>query len=294
MTMLQLAGPPAATAFRLEKLRAELRSLAPTVTDVGRALRALRASRAAAHGRRAAGAGGAARLRRRPGNAAERAGSACTSCRGSARSRRGPRRPPTSRSCARCRCSVSSAAESSSSPCARPSTEAERKRIAPLLHDRMTETLLAERRRSRSCCSRSTSRGRCAPSTCWLAGAPRSNAPTASSASRCRATRSIISAAQFAALKRNPTDVELMMFAQANSEHCRHKIFNADWLIDGERAPKSLFAMIRNTHARSPDGRAVGVQGQRGRRRRRFSNAGSGPMPRPASTATPRSPHISS
>ena len=61
-------------------------------------------------------------------------------------------------------------------------------------------------------------------------------------------------AAQFAALKRNPTDVELMMFAQANSEHCRHKIFNADWLIDGERAPKSLFAMIRNTHARSPAG----------------------------------------
>jgi phosphoribosylformylglycinamidine synthase len=49
-------------------------------------------------------------------------------------------------------------------------------------------------------------------------------------------------------LKRNPTDVELMMFAQANSEHCRHKIFNADWLIDGEEQPKSLFAMIRNTH----------------------------------------------
>ena len=78
-------------------------------------------------------------------------------------------------------------------------------------------------------------------------------------------------AAQFAALKRNPTDVELMMFAQANSEHCRHKIFNADWLIDGERAPKSLFAMIKNTHARSPDGRAVGLQGQRGRGRRRVA-----------------------
>ncbi len=47
---------------------------------------------------------------------------------------------------------------------------------------------------------------------------------------------------------RDPTDVELMMFAQANSEHCRHKIFNADWRIDGEVQPKSLFAMIRNTH----------------------------------------------
>ena len=58
----------------------------------------------------------------------------------------------------------------------------------------------------------------------------------------------------FAALKRDPTDVELMMFAQANSEHCRHKIFNADWIIDGEKQPKSLFAMIRNTHAKNPQG----------------------------------------
>jgi phosphoribosylformylglycinamidine synthase len=58
----------------------------------------------------------------------------------------------------------------------------------------------------------------------------------------------------FAALGRDPTDVELMMFAQANSEHCRHKIFNADWIIDGERQPKSLFAMIRNTHAKHPHG----------------------------------------
>jgi phosphoribosylformylglycinamidine synthase len=58
----------------------------------------------------------------------------------------------------------------------------------------------------------------------------------------------------FAALKRDPTDVELMMFAQANSEHCRHKIFNADWIIDGQKQPKSLFAMIRNTHAKSPQG----------------------------------------
>ncbi|KAK9451534.1 CobB/CobQ-like glutamine amidotransferase domain-containing protein [Limtongia smithiae] len=47
---------------------------------------------------------------------------------------------------------------------------------------------------------------------------------------------------------RNPTDVELFMFAQVNSEHCRHKIFNADWKIDGEAKPFSLFKMIRNTH----------------------------------------------
>ncbi len=59
---------------------------------------------------------------------------------------------------------------------------------------------------------------------------------------------------RFTELKRNPTDVELMMFAQANSEHCRHKIFNASWTIDGEDKPNSLFGMIRNTHKVSPDG----------------------------------------
>ena len=58
----------------------------------------------------------------------------------------------------------------------------------------------------------------------------------------------------FRALGRNPTDVELMMFAQANSEHCRHKIFNARWRIDGEDQPESLFGMIRNTSRKSPEG----------------------------------------
>ncbi|WP_144140256.1 phosphoribosylformylglycinamidine synthase [Providencia rettgeri] len=57
----------------------------------------------------------------------------------------------------------------------------------------------------------------------------------------------------FVGLKRNPTDVELYMFAQANSEHCRHKIFNADWVIDGEEQPKSLFKMIKNTFEKTPD-----------------------------------------
>ncbi|KAJ2955731.1 hypothetical protein NQZ79_g8318 [Umbelopsis isabellina] len=54
------------------------------------------------------------------------------------------------------------------------------------------------------------------------------------------------------ALRRNPTDVELFMFAQVNSEHCRHKIFGADWTIDGELKPHSLFGMIRNTHKLHP------------------------------------------
>lgn len=53
---------------------------------------------------------------------------------------------------------------------------------------------------------------------------------------------------QFSQMERNPTDAELMMFAQANSEHCRHKIFNADWVIDGEAQDKSLFKMIKNTY----------------------------------------------
>ena len=57
----------------------------------------------------------------------------------------------------------------------------------------------------------------------------------------------------FTSIKRNPGDAELMMFAQANSEHCRHKIFNADWIIDGEKQDMSLFRMIRNTHDRHPD-----------------------------------------
>jgi phosphoribosylformylglycinamidine synthase len=57
--------------------------------------------------------------------------------------------------------------------------------------------------------------------------------------------------------RRDPTDVELMMFAQANSEHCRHKIFNADWIIDGKRREQSLFAMIRHTHKVSPQGTVI-------------------------------------
>jgi phosphoribosylformylglycinamidine synthase len=82
-------------------------------------------------------------------------------------------------------------------------------------------------------------------------------------------------------LRRDPADVELMMFAQANSEHCRHKIFNADWIVDGERSEKSLFGMIRNTHRVSPDGvlsayrdNAAVIAGWPGRRW--FAQAGDG------------------
>ncbi len=61
----------------------------------------------------------------------------------------------------------------------------------------------------------------------------------------------------FTRVARNPTDVELMMFAQANSEHCRHKIFNASWDVDGEQQPLSLFGMIRESHRAHPEGTVV-------------------------------------
>src|SRR5690606_22420761 len=61
----------------------------------------------------------------------------------------------------------------------------------------------------------------------------------------------------FTGLGRNPTDVELTMFAQANSEHCRHKIFNSEFIIDGVPQPNSLFQMIRHTEAVNPQGTIV-------------------------------------
>jgi len=77
----------------------------------------------------------------------------------------------------------------------------------------------------------------------------------------------------YAALGRDPTDAELMMFAQANSEHCRHKIFNADWVIDGVATDQRLFGMIRTTTEASPDGvlsaysdNAAVIEGFNGRR----------------------------
>ncbi len=62
---------------------------------------------------------------------------------------------------------------------------------------------------------------------------------------------------QYQQLDKNPTDVELMMFAQVNSEHCRHKIFNADWIVDGESKEHSLFRMIRETHMQNDKGTIV-------------------------------------
>jgi phosphoribosylformylglycinamidine synthase len=86
--------------------------------------------------------------------------------------------------------------------------------------------------------------------------------------------------ASFSRIGRNPTDAELMMFAQANSEHCRHKIFNADWVIDGRPQDQSLFAMIRHTHAQHPQGTVVAYSDNssiiEGARVRRFFARGDG------------------
>ncbi|KGN34247.1 phosphoribosylformylglycinamidine synthase [Knoellia sinensis KCTC 19936] len=88
----------------------------------------------------------------------------------------------------------------------------------------------------------------------------------------------------FTGLQRNPTDVELMMFAQANSEHCRHKIFNADFIVDGEPQVKSLFGMIRHTEAVAGAGTVVAYKDnasvmQGGRIERWLPERGDGPAP---------------
>ena len=68
----------------------------------------------------------------------------------------------------------------------------------------------------------------------------------------------------YSAAKRNPTDTELTMFGQVNSEHCRHKIFNAKWIIDGQEKEASLFGMIKNTHKLHPEGTQVAYKDNSG------------------------------
>ena len=120
--------------------------------------------------------------------------------------------------------------------------------VAALLHDRMTETVLGAFEEAAQLFRHVPPRplGHVA-----LAALDEANARLglALSAEEIEYLRQA-----YAALGRDPTDAELTMFAQANSEHCRHKIFNADWVVDGERQPRSLFAMIRHTHAVQPRG----------------------------------------
>ena len=125
-------------------------------------------------------------------------------------------------------------------------------RLAPVLHDRMTEDVLLEpgeaARLFGHAAPRSFARISLAGGRAALVEADRRLGLALS------AEEMDYLLASFARLERDPSDVELMMFAQANSEHCRHKIFNARWIIDGRERDESLFAMIRHTEACSPTG----------------------------------------
>jgi phosphoribosylformylglycinamidine synthase len=125
--------------------------------------------------------------------------------------------------------------------------------VAGLLHDRMTQTVLDDFEDARRLFEHADPRP---PTEVDVLGSGREALVLADKELGLALADDEIDylVTSFSDLARNPTDVELMMFAQANSEHCRHKIFNADWIIDGVPAPDSLFSMIRNTTKHSPDG----------------------------------------
>ena len=179
----------------------------------------------------------AERQRRCGARSSARAPDSLSSFRVPAPSRRGRARRPTSRtSAAWMRSSASSAASPTS--CARRGglTQEQLRAIAPALYDRMTEAAIFSLDDAAQLFAHEQPRPLQYGRRCGRAAVPRWSRRTRRSASRCPTTRSTTSPTSFTRLERNPTDVELMMFAQANSEHCRHKIFNADWVIDGERA----------------------------------------------------------
>jgi len=125
--------------------------------------------------------------------------------------------------------------------------------LAALLHDRMTEAVLPELAAARRLFDSHAARplGRIVLGAAPALALARANTELG----LALADEEIAYLAElYAGLGRDPTDVEVMMFAQANSEHCRHKIFNAAWVVDGEPQPQSLFDMIRNTSQRSPAG----------------------------------------
>jgi len=124
----------------------------------------------------------------------------------------------------------------------------DRARIGALLHDRMTESVLASLEEADELFQHVAPRplGQVALQELEEANARLGLALNEEEIAYLRAA--------YRDLRRDPTDAELTMFAQANSEHCRHKIFNADWIIDGHPQDRSLFAMIRHTHAQNPQG----------------------------------------
>jgi phosphoribosylformylglycinamidine synthase len=136
---------------------------------------------------------------------------------------------------------------------AEPLDDAQLNRLAALLHDRMTETALRRLEDVDSLFGHAEPRRL---STVPVLENGRQALEAANKALGLALADDEIDylVASFREFKRNPTDVELMMFAQANSEHCRHKIFNADWTVDGAARQKTLFQMIKRTHEVSPGG----------------------------------------
>ncbi|MBS1147851.1 MAG: phosphoribosylformylglycinamidine synthase, partial [Proteobacteria bacterium] len=128
--------------------------------------------------------------------------------------------------------------------------------LLPLLHDRMTETVMATLEEAQALFQHVPPRELATVDV--MAGGRAALASANASLGLALSDDELdYLVDNFTRLGRNPTDVELMMFAQANSEHCRHKIFNASWVIDGTAQDKSLFGMIRDTHAAHPAGTVV-------------------------------------
>jgi phosphoribosylformylglycinamidine synthase len=126
-------------------------------------------------------------------------------------------------------------------------SEQQIKTIGDLLHDRMVETVLYDLEQARTLFIKQQPAEMIRVDT--LGGGVKALREANQALGLALAEDEIdYLAMSFSDLGRNPSDAELMMFAQANSEHCRHKIFNASWTIDGEDKDKSLFAMIRNTN----------------------------------------------
>lgn len=125
--------------------------------------------------------------------------------------------------------------------------------ILPILYDRMTESVIRSREDAKGLFESQTPQpGMTIPVT--TSGSSALQAANQSLGLALSTDEIEYLTEAFQTLKRDPTDTELMMFAQANSEHCRHKIFKAQWTIDGKQQADSLFGMIKNTYEHNPKG----------------------------------------
>ncbi len=144
-----------------------------------------------------------------------------------------------------------------SSKSGKPLGDAEMKAVLPLLHDRMTESVVTDIAGIENKIFQHGTPQPLSSVDILKGGKAALEAANRELGLALSADEIDYLIENFSKLKRNPTDVELMMFAQANSEHCRHKIFNADWIIDDEQQAISLFGMIRNTHKLHPAGTVI-------------------------------------